>query len=796
MPTIPQLPDAIQLHPDDEVPLSQGGVTRAASLGQLLAETQPRLTLSPARLLGRTGVSEGGPESVTLGNGLTLSGGVLDVTGAEHADFPPRFVLDPAEEVVIHTANGPARLAIGALRGLFRAGANIAIASDGAISTDAPPGPPGEAGPQGPQGAQGQPGPAGPPGPQGPAGAPGPAGPPGLPGAPGLPGPQGPAGLPGPVGPAGPAGPQGPAGPAGAPLSIATLPVATAIAAGDLVGIAQGGQDRAITYANLLNGQTIDQAAPAAAAGDADAFWVGQGGAAMLRQTFAGLWTWLAGKLPGYRKPVVELTADTVLDGTAHNGRILLCTAPLTLTPNFASMGSGFHAEVINLSGGSVTFAAGITASSGAVLPVGQAALLRAAAHAGGSVVYAFTTANAALTAPGQVTGLTAAAASANAVALNWSAPASGGAPATYTVQYRVAGAGTWTTFSASVTLTSATVTGLAASTDYEFRVLAVNAAGTGPASATASASTPAAAPGQVTGLAASGATESSVSLTWSAPATGGTPASYTVQFRLAGAGTWSTFSTTVSTTNSTVTGLAASTAYEFQVFAVNAAGAGPASATLSASTTIAAPGAVTGLTVGTVTSSSVALSWTAPSSGGAVAAYTVQYRVSGAGTWSDFSTTITATTATVTGLAGSTSYEFQVLATNAGGSGTPSNTVSATTPAAPNYLLTAGFQPTAGASFTAGSGTVPINVNDNSSTAAGSHTAPNSVRFAMSTSNTVTPSSWTSGTPFSNSGQNYWAVYYSTPATPGAYYYWAQARDAGGNVVFTYVSPGTWQVN
>jgi hypothetical protein len=283
--------------------------------------------------------------------------------------------------------------------------------------------------------------------------------------------------------------------------------------------------------------------------------------------------------------------------------------------------------------------------------------------------------------------------------------------------------------------------------------------------------------------------------LTWSAPATGGTPASYTVQYRASGAGGWTTPSAAVTGTSHTVSGLSPSTAYDFQVIAVNGAGSGPASASITAGTTVAPPGAVTGLAAGTVTASSVALSWVAPTGGGAVANYTVQYRISGAGSWTTASATVTGTSYTVTGLTGSTTYELQVLATNAGGSGTPSNTVSATTSAPPNYLLTAGFQPTAGATFTQGTGTVPVNVNDNSAGIDGSHTVPNSVRFALSTSNSVTPATWTNGSAFSNSGHNYWAAFVPTPATAGAYYYWAQARDAGGNVVFTYTSPGTWTV-
>ena len=53
----------------------------------------------------------------------------------------------------------------------------------------------------------------------------------------------------------------------------------------------------------------------------------------MLRQTFAAIWSWLMAKQPSYKLPIVEITSNTTLDGTVHNGRILICSQPVTLTP-------------------------------------------------------------------------------------------------------------------------------------------------------------------------------------------------------------------------------------------------------------------------------------------------------------------------------------------------------------------------------------------------------------------------------------------------------------------------------
>jgi hypothetical protein len=102
-----------------------------------------------------------------------------------------------------------------------------------------------------------------------------------------------------------------------------------------------------------------------------------------------------------------------------------------------------------------------------------------------------------------------------------------------------------------------------------------------------------------------------------------------------------------------------------------------------AASGGVTAPGQVTGLTAGTATSSAQPLSWTAPASGGAPSAYTVEYRLTGGSTFTTFANNITGTSTTVTGLTAATGYDYRVTATNAAGSGTPSSVMSATTAAA-----------------------------------------------------------------------------------------------------------------
>jgi predicted phage tail protein len=191
---------------------------------------------------------------------------------------------------------------------------------------------------------------------------------------------------------------------------------------------------------------------------------------------------------------------------------------------------------------------------------------------------------------PGPVTNLQVTASTANTASLSWTAPSSGGAVATYAVQLSPHGANAWSTVSTGGTGTSFTISGLVPGTLYDLQVIAVNAAGQGQASNTVTApSNQATVPGPVTGLAASAPTASTITLNWTAPATGGVVASYTVQY-LTGSGDFATASDPIAGTSCTVTGLAAGTTYDFQVMAVNAAGQGQAATTTGTTSHAPAP--------------------------------------------------------------------------------------------------------------------------------------------------------------------------------------------------------------
>jgi titin len=126
------------------------------------------------------------------------------------------------------------------------------------------------------------------------------------------------------------------------------------------------------------------------------------------------------------------------------------------------------------------------------------------------------------------------------------------------------------------------------------------------------------------------------------------------------------------------VTGLVANSSHAFTVTAVNATGNGPASAVVNGLTLPEAPSA---LATGTVTSTSIALSWAAP-----VNAVGLGYQLQGLPAGA--SVTYSSTTALASGLAPNATYTFTVLAVNAAGASVASNPASGLTlPAAPTGL-------------------------------------------------------------------------------------------------------------
>ncbi len=188
--------------------------------------------------------------------------------------------------------------------------------------------------------------------------------------------------------------------------------------------------------------------------------------------------------------------------------------------------------------------------------------------------------------------------------------------------------------------------------------------------------------PDAITNLAASEWGDTTTNLTWTAPSNGGDPITdYTVEYRVSGEVSWTSFSDGVSaSTGATVTGLTNGVAYEFRVFAVN--GVGSSSASNTASVTVRAPtvpDAPTSVTATAITGDlgQVTVSFTAPVSNGgsSITSYTATSSPGG----------ITGTSAsspiTVSGLTNNQAYTFTVTATNSTGTSSPSAASNSATP-------------------------------------------------------------------------------------------------------------------
>ena len=115
--------------------------------------------------------------------------------------------------------------------------------------------------------------------------------------------------------------------------------------------------------------------------------------------------------------------------------------------------------------------------------------------------------------------------------------------------------------------------------------VARLNNLGTSTPSSASNAVTPADVPGAPTNLAAT-VQDSSMNLSWSAPASNGgsTTTDYVIEYKLTSGGTWTMFNDGINTNSTTtVTGLSNDNSYDFRVSAKNAVGTGSPSSIISA---------------------------------------------------------------------------------------------------------------------------------------------------------------------------------------------------------------------
>ena len=192
--------------------------------------------------------------------------------------------------------------------------------------------------------------------------------------------------------------------------------------------------------------------------------------------------------------------------------------------------------------------------------------------------------------------------------------------------------------------------------------------------------------PGQVSSVSSQGSTSTTITLSWQAPQSGGSAASYVVQFRPSGTASWSSSRPIAGLTTYELTALQPSTSYDIVVEASNAVGTGAACAILTVTTPSAqssTPLQVSGLTATPLSSSSIQISWLAQSGASASTSFNIQYRITGQSSWTSSIGGVTGITDTIVGLQAATSYDFSVVGVNTAGVGPVSLVVMAVTPAA-----------------------------------------------------------------------------------------------------------------
>lgn len=192
-----------------------------------------------------------------------------------------------------------------------------------------------------------------------------------------------------------------------------------------------------------------------------------------------------------------------------------------------------------------------------------------------------------------------------SAASLNLSWTASSGADK-YSLERKAGIAGTYIVLNSNLTVLTYTDSTVSPSTQYVYRVKAINNSGSS-SGTEITVTTPAVQipiPNDVTNLAASNITENSVILTWTA-ASGAT--SYTVEYAI-GLGAYTNLTTVNSGTTYTVTNLTSNTAYIFRIKAVNSSGSS-SGVTVTATTLMPTLANPTNFKY-TVTSSAIALTW------------------------------------------------------------------------------------------------------------------------------------------------------------------------------------------
>jgi trimeric autotransporter adhesin len=160
----------------------------------------------------------------------------------------------------------------------------------------------------------------------------------------------------------------------------------------------------------------------------------------------------------------------------------------------------------------------------------------------------------------GNVAGLSATSITNTLATLNWTALSGAN---NYDVDYKLSSATAWTNAATATTATNVALSALTQGATYDYRVRANCTGATGAYTQAQFATTSPATCAAPSGLNASSITAAGATLNWAAVSAA---LSYDVDYKLATATAWTNAATATTTTSRTITGLSASTTYDFRV--------------------------------------------------------------------------------------------------------------------------------------------------------------------------------------------------------------------------------------
>lgn len=307
----------------------------------------------------------------------------------------------------------------------------------------------------------------------------------------------------------------------------------------------------------------------------------------------------------------------------------------------------------------------------------------------------------------------------ARSIVVNWTAPNNHGSAITsYSLEQKEGSGGTFSEVFSGNMLTF-TSTGLTPNTQYFYRVTATNGIGNSSASAQSNTTTLTAEPEKPDAPTFGTIAASTIDVNWTLPNDNGSTITNVILEQKEGSGgTYQEIFSGLAVTYQT-TSLSPGTQYFFRVKAQNGVGDSPYSNEANATTLALEPDAPA-LILGTVTSTTIQVSWTTPASNGsAITGYSLERKQGTGGTYAEVFSGA-ALTFTSTSLTSNTTYYFRVKATNGIGDSPFSTELNTTTLAAAPGAPDEPAAPTFG---TVTSSSIVVNwtaPNDNGSTITG----------------------------------------------------------------------------